>query len=228
VIGALIPAADYAIAGNGILRLSWDQCDPVVQNKNWAGPILYSLVLSVSDADVTNLGHRTKVKIGPKVAPAWRFDANDCNSGQLFVTHNDVSKTCLAFQGEDPLGLNQYRYELSTGIAVLDVTNVYPEGFTPVAAERYTLYQATFDHFWSDVGPQDPSIACGFVEEPLCFVLQIHDTEIVLPPFPGHKVAFSGVDNAVVTWQATANPIACEDPVQGHQRTWGRLKGLYR
>ena len=111
-----------------------------------------------------------------------------------------------------------------TGTAKLDCANTYDD-FTPVAGTRYTVWQARYDHAFSDVGVQDPSLACGFVENMVCFALLTLDTEILLTD--GSKESFEGADNDYVTWQDAGNSLNCP-VVQAQPSTWGRVKGLYR
>jgi hypothetical protein len=225
-VAALVAVAvSPANAGNGVLRLSWDDCDPLVLNKNWSGPNLYKLVLSVTAADVENQGHRSQVLVGPNVPEAWRFDAAGCNTGQLTVSHNALSKECLAFQGNQPLGLSQYSYDGVTGRATLDIANAY-DPFLPLAPDRYTVWQATFDHAFSAPGDEDPVLFCRFAAQPLCFVLLTPITEVLL--VDGTKQAFDGADSEWVSWEDPGNELGCPLPTQNNTTTWGKVKGLYR
>jgi hypothetical protein len=212
------------MAGNGSLRLSWDNCDPVVVNKDWTTNIQYKLVMSIANADVENNGNRQWVIIGPNVEDSWRFDADGCNVGQLGVSYNALDKACLAFQGAQPLGLNQYRYDAASGTATLDISNTY-DAFTPLLASRYTVWQATFDHAFSATGMQDPAVACGFAENPLCFWIDPTKWELLL--VGGTKEGFDAPDNDWVTWQDAGNTLNCP-VVQAQSSTWGKVKGLYR
>ena len=224
VVGTLILAASPGLAGNGTLRLSWDSCDPVVVNKDWAGAALYTQVLSITGADVVNNGNRSQVLIGPNVEDAWRFDSEGCQTGQLTVSFAGASKACAVFQGGNSLPLTQYSYDAMSGTAKLDVANAYDD-FTPVAGNRYTVYQAKYDHAFSDTGAQDPNLACGFVENAVCFWLMVSDAELLLTD--GSKEGFEGADNDWVTWQDPGNTSGCPF-VQAEPSTWGRVKGLYR
>lgn len=227
LVGALVMAASPGVAGTGTVRLSWDNCDPVVLNKDWTGNIQYKLVMSITGSDLQNDGHRTKVRVGPNLEDAWRFDSAGCNTGQLTVSHNALNKACLAFQGGSPLGLNDYLYDAGEGWATLDITNTY-DPFTPDPALRYTLWQATFDHAFSDTGMQDPALACGFADNPVCFVIvTVPDTEWELLVTGQAKQPFEGFDNGWVSWQDAGNSLPCPG-VQAKEATWGRVKGLYR
>lgn len=225
-VAALVAVAvGPANAGNGVLRLSWDDCDPIVLNKNWSGAEQYKLVLSVTGADIPNAGHRSQVLIGPDVPEAWRFDADGCNTGQISISYNALSKICTSFQGAQPLGLSQYSYDLVTGRATLDIANAY-DTFNPLLAERYTVWQVTFDHAFSAPGDEDPSLFCRFAAQPLCFVLLAPVSEVLL--VDGTKQAFDGADNEWVSWQDPANELGCPLPTQTNSTTWGKVKGLYR
>jgi hypothetical protein len=213
------------MAGAGTLRLSWDDCDPIVTNMNWVTAQEYKLVLSVTDSDLPNNGHRTKVLIGSDIPEAWRFDSDGCQAGQLGVSHGAASKTCLAYQGAQPLGLNRYSYDPLTGKALLDISNTYDE-FVPAPGDRYTLWQAIFNHGFSVPGDDDPSLYCRFAAQPLCFVLLVPTTEMLL--VDGTKLPFDGADSEYATWEDPANSLGCPLATQARDATWGRVKGLYR
>jgi hypothetical protein len=217
----LLAVATFAYA-QPAHRISWDNCDPVVQNKDWIGNSQYKLIGSTFNGDQPNNGHRTIISIGPDVANAWRFDAAGCNAGQMGISYNALDKACLAFQGGQPLGLSLYSYDDVSGKARLDVSNTY-DAFTPLIGSRYTLFQATFDHAFSAVGPGDPALVCDFAELPLCF--HTVGTELLL--VDGTKIPFI-IENDWVTWQDPDNNTRCPFATQAQDATWGRVKGLYR
>jgi hypothetical protein len=217
----LLAVASFAYA-QPAHRISWNGCDPVVQNMQFAGPITYNLVASAINAPEPNNGHRTKVSIGPDVQDAWRFDSDGCQVGQLTVTFAGASKACLAYQGSNPLPLSLFSYDPVTGKALLDVSNTY-DMVAQNAAVRYTLWTAKFNHLFSDFGPQDPLLACGFVENPLCFHTVF--TELLLED--GSKIPWV-LEDEFVTWQDPNNDTRCPFATQVESSSWGRVKGMYR
>ena len=217
----LLAVASFAYA-QPAHRINWTGCDPVLTNMDFTGPALYKLVASAINAPEPNNGHRTKVSIGPDVQDAWRFDSDGCQAGQLSLSYGGASKTCVAYQGSNPLALSAYFYDPVTGKALLDVSNTY-DLVARDAAIRYTLWTASFDHAWSDFGQQDPLLACGFVENPLCFHTVF--TEMLLED--GSKIPWV-LENEFVTWQDPMNDLRCPFATQVESSSWGRVKGLYR
>jgi hypothetical protein len=231
VWATLILVTDLAWSDVGTIRMSWDQCDPPKQRQDFAGDgsgQIATLVLSVIGSDVPNNGHRVRLEIGPGVDDAWRFDADGCQAGRLQVTHDGASPTCPAYQGTDPLGLSQYSYDSQRGIARLDITNTY-DAFTPVPTQRYTLWQARFDHSNSVAGAGDPSMTCGFADNWIIFALEFGDGgELLLTD--GHKLAFAQEVNCLF-WNTSYPPGTPGGDlcvVQVQPTTWGRIKSHYR
>ena len=216
----LLGVATTAFAQPAI-RLSWDDCDPIVQNKNYAGPSIYNLVASASNVASRNNGHRTKVSIGPNVQDAWRFDAGACQLGNFAVSHN-ATKLCPALQGGPLLALDKYTFDAVSGKALFDVANSYTV-FIPNPATRYILYQAKFNHQFSVAGAGDPALVCSFAADPLCFHLV--STELLLEG--GSTIPFAP-EQDFVTWNDPFNTQGCPGVVQAEATTWGRVKGFYR
>ena len=217
-----------AAAQRGSLRMSWTNCDPVVQNLDFTAPgQIANLVLSVAGAEDMHKGWRFKVLIGQNLSNplpnAWRFDADGCNIGQLSMNTAALNKACLAWQGTDPLPIFNFGHEADKpNTATFDCLNAY---FTadPVAATRYTVWQAAFNHLFSDAGPQDPAVACGNAETQICFWLFY--TEFLNPDLTFGP--FDSISEDFVTWQDPGNTNGCPT-VQNQNSTWGRVKGLYR
>ena len=222
-------ATPAALAGEGLLRLSWDGCDPIVQNKDFLGGgsrQIATLVLSVSAFGLENNGHRSVLVIGPDVPDAWRFDNDGCQAGGLQVLHSGVSPACPAFQGGQPLGLNLFRHIPGPGNVELDIANTY-DNFSPGVGQRYTMWQVRFDHTYSTAGAGDGSSSCGFASYALCF--RIADDDTRAPEFllsDGTKVS-GGIERDWVTWQDPTNASNCP-LIQAQESTWGRVKGMYR
>ena len=217
-------AATPAEAQKGTVRLSWTNCDPVLQNLNFTGPgQSEKLILSTVGSEDMHKGYRFKIKVGNggTMPDAWRFDAAGCNNGQLSLSTALLNKACPAFQGTNPLPIFNYGYQVDgANTATFDILNAYDTA-DPAAATRYTLVQGTFDHLFSDSGPQDPAVACGNADAPMCFLLFY--TEFLNPDLTSNEF---GIENDWVTWNGNTSP-GCPG-VQNEATTWGRVKGLYR
>lgn len=229
VISALsLAVAMPAAAQRGSVRLTWTQCDPVVQNLNFTAPgQVANLICSASGAEDMHRGWGFRVLIGENLTDplpnAWRFDAAGCNTGQLSLNTGALNKACPAWQGTNPLPIFNFGHEaLKPNTASLEMFNAYDPA-DPAAASRYTVWQATFNHLFSDAGPQDPAVACGNADTILCFWL--YYTEFLNPDLTFGP--FDAVDNNYVTWQDPSNTNGCPN-VQNQNSTWGRVKGLYR
>jgi hypothetical protein len=226
--GVLLITAGPAVAGEGLLRLSWDGCDPIVENKDYLGDgrsQIATLVLSVSGCDLENNGHRSVLVIGPDVPDAWRFDDTGCQTGQLEIRHSGVSKACPGFQGARPLGLYLFNYVPGPRNVELDIANTY-DAFTPLSGQRYTLWQARFDHRFSTSGSGGSGGACSFASSPLCFRVpgEARRPELLLVD---SSITYFSWEKDWVTWQDPVNAIHCP-LIQAQDSTWGKVKGLYR
>lgn len=224
-LSALALLASPAAAQNGSVRLSWTQCDPIVQNLDFTGPgQVANLILSATGTASAHRGYRFKVLVQSGLPDAWRFDATGCNTGQVSLVTSALNKSCPAFQGTQPLPIFNYGYEADVaGTATLDVLNAYDSVLAPDPLARTTVFQTRFDHAFSDVGPQDPLLACGNADQAVCFALIY--TEFLRPDLTSDTFT---VENDYVTWQDPANTTQCPGPTQNESTTWGRVKGLYR
>ena len=206
---------------DGAVTLSWNSCS-YVQNLNFTAPgQVANLVVSVAGETRAHKGSRIKVSIGTGLGDAWRFDAAGCNVGQLSLNTAGLSKACAAYQGGNPLPIFNYSYDGGTGKALLDMLNAYNE--TTGNGLSQTMYQAIFNHAFSNSGPQDPALECGFAENPVCFHLVA--TEHLNPDL---TISSYNVANDFVTWQDPDNGTGCPGATQNESSTWGRVKGLYR
>ena len=217
-----VSIASVVQASNGTVRLSWDGCDPLIQNQNYNGPQLYRLVASASGSTAPNNGYRIKVRIKPGPIPeAWQFDETGCQSGRLAISHSAVSKSCPAYQGARPLGLHNYSVE-QYGTALLDIANTY-DLFAPSASSRYTLWTAVIDHAVAAASRWQTLANCSGVENPLCLVIE--GTELLLADGP---IASYQIENEFVIWQSPGNEVGCPDFRPRVDGTWGRVKGMFR
>jgi hypothetical protein len=231
-MSSLIGMASMASASNGTLRLSWDHCDPVVPLKHFAGAGANqqeTLVLSVIGCDVPNNGNRVQVTIYPVSGDAWRFDKGGCQEGRLDIEFAGLGPDCPAFIGENPLPLQQYSYDSYGQRAVLDVANAYDD-FHPLADERYTLWQAVFDHSYSSDSGGDPALTCQGADSEVVFYHFAYSLgELLL--LDGSKEPFSAVESSCVFWNRIFDPsFIGSNPctVQALPTTWGRIKSFYR
>ena len=206
---------------DGALTLSWNSCS-WVQNLDFTGPgQVANLLVSVTGETRPVKGGRIQISIGTNLGDAWRFDAAGCNVGQVSLNTAGLNKACPAFQGTNPLPIFNYSYDEVTGKALLDALNAYDER-TPTGVVE-TMYQFLFNHVFSDVGPQDPALACGDADGSVCF--HIVYTEHLNPDLTQGTY---NVANEWVTWQDPLNETQCPGPTQNENSTWGRVKGLYR
>ncbi len=224
VATAFVATNAYA---DGAVRISWRSgasgCD-YLQNLQFTGPgQLANLVASLVGESRTHRGYRLQISIGPNVPDSWRFDAAGCAVGNTALSTSGLSKSCPAFQGTNPLPISNYGYDGVSGKALVDVLNAYDSAAAANPVTRYTLFQYTFNHAFSDVGPQDPALACGFAERSLC--LHLVYTEHLNPDLTSGTY---NVENDFVTWQDPANDGGCPGATQNEESTWGRVKGLYR
>jgi hypothetical protein len=167
-------------------------------------------------------GSRVFISIGNGVQDAWRFDAAGCNSVSAIVySLAAFSKACGQAVGTNPIPINQYLYDPGTGKALLDMA-VAHDPKTLAAASRYALFQATFDHTYSNAGPTNADY-CGGAEFPLC-------CHIVGAEFLNDQFVKEGynIENDFVTWNDPANDGGCPGATQARESSWGRVKGLYR
>lgn len=206
---------------DGALTLSWNSC-AWVQNLDFTGPgQVAKLVVAVNGETRLHKGTRVVVSIGTDLGDAWRFDAAGCNVGQATLSTALFSKACPAFQGGNPLPISNYSYDGLTGKATLDMLNAYDQK-APTGGDE-ALYQMSFDHLFSDSGPQNPALACGHADRPVCF--HIVFSELLNPDL---TTGSFNVANDWVTWNDAGNSTGCPGATQNENSTWGRVKGLYR
>jgi hypothetical protein len=216
-----VPQAE---AANGMLRLSWDGCSPLVTNKDFGGPGDYQMVISVIGSDVLNFGQRIKILFEPANPPfpdAWKFFAQGCNVGNFVASAEAAVDDCPAFMAGPNLTLTLIG-DNGNETATMDISNAYASGFTPDPSVRYTVWDLNFDHSGSAAGVA-PGAACGFADTPLC--ISIVSTELLLA---GNISETFDIENGSIRWNDPDNDLNCPPPTQTHTGTWGRVKGLYR
>jgi hypothetical protein len=206
------------------LRMSWDHCDPLVQNRSWQNPGLYRLVLSATNVDVPVIGSSVEIAIGPEVSDTWRFDSEGCQAGRIFAFAPALSKTICSGMLSGEISV-----EVSTmpnrppDRPVLQVTvmGTAPGAWDP--SHRFTLINIDFDLRYVVAGPP-VGLLCGGAEVPVC--LHIVGAKYLVSDETEEQVWI--LENDYVTWQDPNNNLGCPGATQGESRTWGRLKGLYR
>ena len=228
----LCVAAGSASAQVPDVRMSWDNCDPIVLNKDFAGPATYTIVISGDGFDGTFQGNEFQVTLASydfsttALVDAWGFDAIGCQGGGQFnATTAALSKACPQFQGARPLPLAQFtlndlRDPINT--ARIQGFNAF-DPFIAVGATRYTMWQLQFNHAFSVAGPSDPAVACGNADKPVCFISRsfgvLDATNTVIPVVR---------ENSVVTWNDPTNPGGRCPATPVLPTTWGQIKNTYR
>jgi len=226
----LAGVTSLAGAQTGTVNYYWDVCGstatPANVNKLFAGPAIYKQVLSVTGLSGQVAGNQFYIVVGngagQPLADAWRFDAAGCNTGQFTTTSGTgVSKACPKLEGTNPLPLSQYAYDPTSRKAAIQLGDAY-DNATAVGTTTYTLWILNFDHAFSATGPQDPAVACGNAEQPVCFAIfkaGILGGDNVLRDTP--------VGQSYVNWQDANNLGHCPGSVPAAPATWGRIKQQY-
>lgn len=231
-VAGIVGWAGTAAAQTPTVRYSWDNCDPVVVNKQFGAPAdVYKQVISGTGFDGLYRGQQMEIVMGPGAAvpfpDAWRFDGAGCQNGQLTtanVSNAALSKACPALAGTNPLVIFQFTFASPTdppNTAHLTVAGTF-DTFDGVGTTQYTLWQITWNHAFSATGPQDPLVACGHAETPMCFFIQkayyLDETDL--------RFEVQNFDQRFVTWQDPSNTMNCPS-VPTKPVTWGHIKAQY-
>ena len=227
-------------AAPGTVRISWDQCDPVVTSKCLAsGAERLWIAVAARGATEPHLGYSVRLQFsnsvrtcrvynGPpcefsRLADAWWFDAGGCNEGRLQVATTDSEQGCSPFQGSNPIPFFRFERDLNDPILLsVDMFNAYDVVLEPQLDAWLLLFRISIDHSRSTCGDSDPDLACGHLERPA--YVWIEDTEFVTPELLIKRFA---IENDEVAWQADECSQDC-GAVQNQSITWGRLRSLYR
>jgi hypothetical protein len=241
---AVLGFASASHAADGVIQLSWNQCDPIIADLPVppatppAPAGQYSLYASVLGIDQPHQAYEVTViyaNAASTVPDAWRFDPPGCQTSS-FVTIDHlapaaVSKTCPSFQG--PLASVQVKdvgfVPLSdTGSGYLQTNmrislyNAYPPGINVVnPLQRYFLMRVLFDHSASVVGAGTPGVTCGGFEDAMCFKLA-----------RGNYLDLAGFEHpfgraSAITSVTFNGPTGCVG-VPAQPKTWGQIKDQYR
>jgi len=230
-IALLATVPSTAKSQNGCVRLSWGTCDPWVENQNYAGPGIYTLVESAYGVSATNLGSDSVVRIrhlpGNAVPDAWRFDDGGCQTGtRIGYSNAAAAMTCPAMRGPGMFAIGFCEVD-SDGSEHLRLVTTH-NGFAPLPSTRYTLWQIMFDQSNTTAAPPTSGTECGGVE--LCENFSFDYANLLglngqVDPLPlCDQGALEGVPaGTVATWNG-----GCSQPVATQATTWGRVKSLYR
>ena len=240
-----LTVASIGYAANGAIDLTWGAtCTPIVQNITPTN-VATSMIASELGNDQTHNAYQVRALIGSAtrtIPDAWRFDAAGCQ-GTSFIQLNHLppaaaSKACPAFQGAANTSFQLKDYHFVNPGSIYDQTivrfylaNTYPAGFTTLAAQRYFLMQAIFDHTFSVNGATTPGTDCGGFETPMCIALLQGDrrpeesgTSSYIKLADGLEYFFDNSPNSFLTVHGIAGCPA----VPTHNATWGQIKSQYR
>jgi hypothetical protein len=208
-------------------RLSWDDCDPVVTNKNWSGPGTYVIVISARGLTTQTSAIGLSIDTGA-TADAWEFADEYSGFHCQPPSRLAISSTGTACEAAPVLEFFYARQIWITqphrGGFVLEA--YFDTGFATDPDVRYTVARLAFDHSHSVVGEAAPGSGdCGQVEVPVCFAANsphylIGRTEFPLP-----------LDSEYLTWQdfnASHPDRPCPAAVPAQAKTWGQIKSQYR
>lgn len=217
---ALLLLAACAHAAPPSIRYTWDECEPVVLDRDFAGPAHHSQTLSVVGLGEPIASFQVNVAIGVGQPSAWQFYGFGCQgASRLAATAAAVG--CLPVPGLDVSvsmlpGVTDHRLHMV-------ITGTAPAGAAPDLAARYVLARLDFDHTHTTTGFDDPPGQCGGGDALQCFAIEY----VAL-----NGASVRGVDyvleNGGLTWNQPLSPGQCPFPVGTRPSTWGTIKALYR
>lgn len=217
-LAALLMLAACAHAAPSI-RYSWDGCDPLVLNRDFAGPGHYTQTISVVGLVLPGTTLQMSIEVGPGLPSAWSFYFSGCQ-GESRLTVGTVAEGSQAIPGllvtarlAPPITEPGFR---------LHITAAAPPGFTPDPTARYALAVVDFDHSATTTGLVDPPGRCGGGDLPFCFGIESLSLNGGLP---GRDFV---LEDDLLTWNLASTPGRCPFPVAARSSTWGRLKAIYR
>ena len=234
----------------GTVSLSWDQCDPVVVNKDMLSGV-NSAYASVIGHGAGHKAYQVWLLIGNSqlsLPDAWRFDSQGCNAGfsggavatgaYYNLPPALLSKACPGFvpPSISPNRIQAYQFApaplgFATTLGNALAAFAYPNNglgspnINP--AQRYHLVQFNFDHTFSLPGPQDPAQACGNFQDGMCIYV-IDQRTSWLDLQDTEHLFNDGVSNRFLTYNGGALAGQCPGVIPAKQATWGSIKAQYK
>ena len=210
----LLLASDVHAAPS--LRYSWDDCAPLVLDREFTGPAHYTQTLSVTGLTEPLTSFLVVIAAGD--LDAWQFhDYGGCQ-GSSRLAATTAAAGCTSLPGLELTvsmfpGVTDHRLHLT-------VSGTVPAGPAPDPAARYVLARLDFDHSLTVTGYPAPSSYCGMGDYQQCFGIEYVTLN-------GSGVGYA-YDNSMLTWNLPQSPGQCPFPVPTRATTWGRLKAIYR
>ena len=195
------------------LRYSWDQCDPVVRNKDFSGPGVYRQTLTATDLPAGFSGFSIGIALtGP--FPAWQFFDFGCQGADRFTAYPTV-EGCGGIPG---LVLTYWALQppVTHGNHFIVVQGYVDPPLPADMPGRTGLVTLEFDHARSGT-------TCGGEGQPVCFVALHASYEL-----PGYLIVPFPIVDDYVSWQDAGNSLGCPGATPASTRTWGHIKALYR
>jgi hypothetical protein len=235
---ALISASAAAAP---VMQYSWDDCSPVIPQRSFTAPAVYTQTVSVLGLDQPIESFRLIIRVGGSygLPDAWRF--SELCTTPLFGCSPYAS--CCGYGGTPPcqpigrvamllagsacdtipgLQVNaHYETNPTSPWWFLVVDGTADGSFTPDSTRRYTLIRMTFDHSGSVAGDGGAG-TCGGGIRPLLFEVG--------------ELSLNGVDqrgrvtweNCVLSWNGQTGPVDCPLVVPTKNGSWGQVKVHYR
>jgi len=219
-LAALLLVASCAHAAPPSIRYSWDQCDPLVLDRDFAGPAHYTQTLSIVGLTQSLTSFQVNIAVGLGQLSAWQFYDFGCQgSGRLAAT--TAAGGCESILG-NAVTVSMYPGVTDFKLHVL-LFGTAPAGAPPDPAVRYLLARLDFDHTRTTTGVLDPPGQCGGGDVLQCFGIEF--TALDGASVPGADFT---IENGTLTWNQPSSPGLCPFAVPTRPSTWGTLKALYR
>lgn len=214
LLASLLLFASTAHAA-GSLRYSWDDCAPLVLDREFTGPGDYVQTLSVTGLTQPLTSFQVDVVVAASQPDAWQFYDFGCQgSSRLTVTTTAAgcgSVPGLAVTAGMYPGVTDHRLHIT-------ISGTAPAGPAPDPSARYALARLNFDHSASVAGLSAPPGKCAGADFLQCFGIEYATLNGSAPV----------LENGTLTWNLPSAPGVCPIPVATHAATWGRLKAIYR
>ena len=209
----------------GAVSIDWQTCASAIDRAPAAAPGQKINVSVIGQVDL-HKAYDCRVTFGSPggLRDAWRFDADGCQTGLLVMNQVDT-KTCPAFQqaGAGALQIKKFTYDPATGKILGLLADAYQAVSSVNPAQRYLLCSYNFDLSFAANGPQDPSVACGGFEVPMC----AHITYATWLTLDGIETPWT-VAKEFVTANDPLNTSGCPGATPATSKTWGQVKSQYR